>query len=365
MRKKQGFTLVELLVVISIIALLVSILLPALNQVRRTAVRAKDGTQLRGIFQGMTTYANEDKAGAYPVLSRLDRRNFTEDGDALDPFTKDRTGNLMSFLLFQGFLETPEVLISPAERSDRIRQPNLNFGAGSQAAVERDQSEFNFNEPVQAEEPKFALYDPGFRGTPIDQQENNNSEIVSTNYDGNGIGFNSYAHNTFAPASGLMADQWTTVANPKWIVLGNRGGLFAHESNPSGATDGPAEDWTPLVTPAQFAPVGVDSLTLAMFGAKDQWAGNVVMNDSSVQYWKEPNEDGPARLNFNDQFFNDNIFVLESVAAPGLNRGDYRNRENIFLRQWVVGLSESTAQTNPPSWGNLIYTGNNPFVYID
>jgi len=63
--KKRGFTLIELLVVIAIIAMLLAILMPALNKVKKIAQRVVCGTNLKGLGNAMTVYAN-DFRGQYP-----------------------------------------------------------------------------------------------------------------------------------------------------------------------------------------------------------------------------------------------------------------------------------------------------------
>jgi prepilin-type N-terminal cleavage/methylation domain-containing protein len=123
-RRTRGFTLVELLVVIGIIALLISILLPALNAAKERANRVKCSSNLRQIGQGLLLYANDNK-GVYPRTPADNSGNyaFFTGFASTDPFTtgavtvNDVTAAL--FLLIRNADINPEVFVCPSSNQEK------------------------------------------------------------------------------------------------------------------------------------------------------------------------------------------------------------------------------------------------------
>jgi prepilin-type N-terminal cleavage/methylation domain-containing protein len=113
---KRAFTLIELLVVIAIIAILASMLLPALARSKTRAQRIKCVNNLKQIGIGLRVWA-DDHAGRYPWL--VDQA----DGGGKPNGTDNATVNLQ-LCIASNELVTSKLLLCP---SDARRQPAGDF----------------------------------------------------------------------------------------------------------------------------------------------------------------------------------------------------------------------------------------------
>jgi prepilin-type N-terminal cleavage/methylation domain-containing protein/prepilin-type processing-associated H-X9-DG protein len=77
MKQKNGFTLVELLVVIGIISVLIAMLLPALNKAREAAKTVQCASNLHQIGMGMRMYANDNHNYLAPGIAAFAGFNYS------------------------------------------------------------------------------------------------------------------------------------------------------------------------------------------------------------------------------------------------------------------------------------------------
>lgn len=109
MYREKGFTLIELLVVIAVIALLMSILMPALSRAREGARRTACGSQLRQHALALLMYADENR---YRLPEPTHPGNWLWDLDI----------QVVNFMLAAGM--TKEIFYCP---SNRVMRSDIDF----------------------------------------------------------------------------------------------------------------------------------------------------------------------------------------------------------------------------------------------
>ena len=117
--RPTGFTLVELLVVIGIIALLISILLPSLNSARRQARSIKCLAALRQIGNGFQLYAVDYK-GKWPFAVQVEGTN---------PWNRPvGTGELRWAESIARYMHSNSVILTTAQDVGNVREKSVVWG---------------------------------------------------------------------------------------------------------------------------------------------------------------------------------------------------------------------------------------------
>jgi len=310
-RKQNGFTLVELLVVVAIIALLIGLLLPALSKAQRTAKTLQDSANISQIHKGFLTWANQDDRGRLPIPGLIARKQVPGagpngaavfvPGQGEEDLARNNTANLYSSMVAKEFV-TVEVLISPVETNPVVRKhENYNRNAYNPSAAT----------------PTF--WDPNHLANIFRAADGQATSVCHT----------SYAH--LALHGERKKFNWSNKADGTKAILGNRAtfkGAFSGDNYRK-------------------------SYTLAFHAPDDTWEGNICFGDNHVNLERSVVPDNVQYECGSINLKKDNIYAWQefsSCAAGASTGGD----------SWMcIGIGAPNATTYAEAPEKLV-DGSNP-----
>lgn len=216
----SGFTLVELLTVMGIIAVLLAILLPALGSSRRASRQLVDATRLRQVHTAFLSWSRAFN-GLFPTPGLINRLGTAGELGAEDVHQNSHA-NLYSASIAQNYFSA-QLCVSAAESNANVLV----------------HASYNYNAYNVTQE---SFWDPTFR---CDLATVSNLSFATLHLDGP-----------------RKAAQWRESLDSRFAVVGNRG-----------VKDG-----------SMLESVYNASKTLAIHGGARSWEGNIVYNDNHVAF---------------------------------------------------------------------------------